>query len=105
MLDPQGRKEIVTTVRKLNSTKGITVVYITHYMEEALLADRIIVMGEGKIRMQGTPREVFSHVRELYTLGLETPLAAKVAADLRQAGLKLQQGIITNEELAESICR
>lgn len=105
MLDPQGRKEIVTTVRKLNSTKGITVVYITHYMEEALLADRIIVMGEGKIRMQGTPQEVFSHVRELYTLGLETPLAAKVAADLRQAGLKLQQGIITNEELAESICR
>ncbi|CAK7013656.1 energy-coupling factor transporter ATPase [uncultured Phascolarctobacterium sp.] len=105
MLDPQGRKEIVTTVRKLNSTKGITVVYITHYMEEALLADRIIVMGEGKIRMQGTPQEVFSHVRELYALGLETPLAAKVAADLRQAGLKLQQGIITNEELAESICR
>lgn len=105
MLDPQGRKEIVTTVRKLNSTKGITVVYITHYMEEALLADRIIVMGEGKIRMQATPQEVFSHVRELYTLGLETPLAAKVAADLRQAGLKLQQGIITNEELAESICR
>lgn len=105
MLDPQGRKEIVTTVRKLNRTKGITVVYITHYMEEALLADRIIVMGEGKIRMQGTPQEVFSHVRELYALGLETPLAAKVAADLRQAGLKLKQDIITNEELAESICR
>ncbi len=105
MLDPQGRKEIVTTVKKLNREKGITVVYITHYMEEALQADRIIVMGEGKIQMQGTPKEVFSHVRELYTLGLEAPLAAKVADDLRQSGLGLQQGIITNEELAESICR
>ncbi|WP_455654652.1 energy-coupling factor transporter ATPase [Phascolarctobacterium sp.] len=105
MLDPQGRKEIVTTVKKLNREKGITVVYITHYMEEALQSDRIIVMGEGKIQMQGTPKEVFSHVRELYTLGLEAPLAAKVADDLWQSGLDLQQGIITNEELAESICR
>lgn len=105
MLDPQGRKEIVTTVKKLNREKGITVVYITHYMEEALQADRIIVMGEGKIKMQGTPQEVFSHVSELYALGLEAPLAAKVAADLRQSGLELQQGIITNEELAESLCR
>ena len=105
MLDPQGRKEIVTTVKKLNREKGITVVYITHYMEEALQADRIIVMGEGKLKMQGTPKEVFSHVRELYALGLEAPLAAKIADDLRQSGLNLQQGIITNEELAESICR
>ena len=99
MLDPQGRKEIVTTVKKLNREKGITVVYITHYMEEALQADRI------KLKMQGTPKEVFSHVRELYALGLEAPLAAKIADDLRQSGLNLQQGIITNEELAESICR
>ncbi len=105
MLDPQGRKEIVTTVKRLNKEKGITVIYITHYMEEALQADRIIVMGEGKIRMQGTPKEVFSRVRELHTLGLEAPLAAKIAADLRQAGLKLPHEIITNEELAESICR
>lgn len=105
MLDPKGRKEIVGTVKKLNQEKGITVVYITHYMEEALQADRIIVMGEGQIRMQGRPCEVFSHVQELYALGLEAPIAAKVAADLRQAGMKLQQGIITNEELAESICQ
>lgn len=89
----------------MNREKGITVVYITHYMEEALQADRIIVMGEGKLKMQGTPKEVFSHVRELYALGLEAPLAAKIADDLRQSGLNLQQGIITNEELAESICR
>ena len=71
-------------------------------MEEALQADRIIVMGEGKLKMQGTPKEVFSHVRELYALGLEAPLAAKIADDLRQSGLNLQQGIITNEELAEA---
>ena len=67
----------------MNREKGITVVYITHYMEEALQADRIIVMGEGKLKMQGTPKEVFSHVRELYALGLEAPLAAKIADDLQ----------------------
>lgn len=105
MLDPQGRQEIVATVKKLNRAKGITVVYITHYMEEALLADRIVVMAAGKIMMQGTPQEVFSHVRELVALGLEAPLAARVAEDLRQDGLALPQGIITNEELAASICR
>lgn len=105
MLDPQGRQEIVATVKKLNKEKGITVVYITHYMEEALEADRIIVMGEGKIKMQGSPKEIFSKVDELVDLGLEAPLAAQVAADLRVAGLELPKGIITNEELAENICR
>lgn len=105
MLDPQGRKEIVATVKKLNKEKGITVVYITHYMEEALMADRIIVMSEGRIKMEGTPPEVFSHVYELQGLGLEAPLAAQIAVDLRRDGLKIPEGIITNEELAESICR
>ena len=105
MLDPSGRKEVISVLHELNEKENVTIILITHYMEEALQADRIIVMGEGKLKMQGTPKEVFSHVRELYALGLEAPLAAKIADDLRQSGLNLQQGIITNEELAESICR
>ena len=76
MLDPQGRKEIVGTVRKLNEEKKMTIVYITHYMVEALAADRVVVMEKGHIRFMGTPREVFSRVDELEALGLEAPLAA-----------------------------
>lgn len=79
MLDPRGRKEIVATVKKLNKEKNITVIYITHKMEEALLADRIVVMKQGKIAMQGAPEEVFGRVEEIKALGLEAPLAAEVA--------------------------
>ena len=103
MLDPKGRKEILSTVRKLNREQHITVVYITHYMTEAMQADRVIVMGDGRIKFQGTPREVFSRVEELEKLGLEAPLAAKFAFELRKSGVKLPQGIITNEELAEAL--
>ena len=100
MLDPKGRKEILSTMLRLNKEKKITVVYITHFMVEAMLADRVVVMSEGKIRFQGTPREVFSRVEELEQLGLEAPLAAKVAFELRKSGMKLPKEIITNEELA-----
>ena len=103
MLDPQGRKEIVGTVRKLNKEKHITVVYITHNMVEAIHADRVVVMKKGRILFQGTPQEVFSRVEELEELGLEAPLAAKVAFELRKAGMKLPQGIITNEDLAQAL--
>lgn len=105
MLDPQGRKEIVSTVQKLNKEKNITIVYITHYMVEALAADRVVVMEKGHIRFMGTPREVFSRVEELESLGLEAPLAAKVASELRKSGVKLPSGIITNEELAQALCQ
>ena len=105
MLDPQGRKEIVSTVQKLNKEKQITIVYITHYMVEALTADRVVVMDKGHIRFMGTPREVFSRVDELETLGLEAPLAAKVASELRKSGVKLPGGIITDEELAQALCQ
>ena len=105
MLDPQGRAEIVSTVKKLNKEKQITIVYITHYMEEALQADRVVVMGAGHIQFMGTPKEVFSRVQELESLGLEAPLAAKVAHELRKAGAKLPKDIITEEELAEALCR
>lgn len=103
MLDPKGRKEILSTVRKLNREQHITVVYITHFITEAMQADRVIVMGDGRIKFQGTPRDVFSRVEELEKLGLEAPLAAKFAFELRKSGVKLPQGIITNEELAEAL--
>ena len=103
MLDPKGRKEILNTMRKLNREQHITVVYITHFMTEALLADRVIVMSKGKIVFQGTPKEVFSRVDELEKQGLEAPLAAKVAFELRKSGAKLPPGIITNEELAAAL--
>ena len=105
MLDPRGRIEIVNTVKKLNREKNITVVYITHYMEEAMQADRIIAMEHGVIKMQGKPEEIFTKVKELHALGLETPLAAQAAFDLRQKGIKLADGIISNEELTEELCR
>ena len=103
MLDPKGRKEILNTMRKLNREQHITVVYITHFMTEALLADRVIVMSKGKIGFQGTPKEVFSRVDELEKQGLEAPLAATVAFELRKSGAKLPPGIITNEELAAAL--
>ncbi|PWM78328.1 MAG: energy-coupling factor transporter ATPase [Phascolarctobacterium sp.] len=105
MLDPRGRSEIVSTVKKLNREKKITVVYITHYMEEAMQADRIIAMEQGKIKMEGTPEEIFARVNELHAMGLETPVAAQVAFDLRQKGVKLPQGIISDERLTEELCR
>lgn len=105
MLDPRGRIEIVNTVKKLNREKNITVVYITHYMEEAMQADRIIAMEHGVIKMHGKPEEIFTKVKELHALGLETPLAAQAAFDLRQEGIKLADGIISNEELTEELCR
>lgn len=105
MLDPRGRIEIVNTVKKLNREKNITVVYITHYMEEAMQADRIIAMEHGVIKMQGRPEEIFTKVKELHALGLETPLAVQAAFDLRQKGIKLVAGIISNEELTEELCR
>lgn len=105
MLDPQGRQEIVRTVKKLNKEKGITIVYITHYMTEALEADRVVVMEKGHIRFSGTPHEVFSRVDELEKVGLEAPLAAKIASELCKSGIKLPKEIITDEELAEVLCR
>ena len=104
MLDPKGRREIMDTMLKLNKEQHITVVYITHFMTEAMQADRVIVMNDGNILFQGTPKEVFSRVDELEKIGLEAPLAAKFACELRKNGVKLPQGIITNEELAAALC-
>ncbi|MDR7867708.1 MAG: energy-coupling factor transporter ATPase [Sporomusaceae bacterium] len=105
MLDPQGRGEVLATVVRLNKAEGITVVYITHFMEEAVAADRVVVLDGGKVALTGRPAEVFSRVAELKAFGLDAPLAADVAARLRAAGLEVPAGIITDEELAVALCR
>lgn len=105
MLDPRGREEVMQTVRALHDKRGMTVVYITHFMEEAAQADRILVMIQGELVMDGTPREVFADVDRLKELGLDVPVAAEVAHDLRAAGIPLREDIITDEELGEALCQ
>ncbi len=101
MLDPQGRSDIMATVRRLNRERGITVVHITHHMEEAALADRIIVMSEGRIAMQGTPKEVFSQVEQLRELRLEVPQSAELCEQLTALGFEMPRGVISAQECAE----
>lgn len=105
MLDPQGRLEVLNTVHRLNKEEKITVVHITHFMEEAVLADRVVVMEQGSIALQGKPAAVFSQVKRLKDMGLDVPVSAEVADYLRQQGLQLSDGIITDEELAVALCR
>lgn len=103
MLDPNGRKEVIRTVHGLNKSEHVTVVLITHYMEEVIGADKVIVMDQGKIVMQGTPREVFSHVEELKRYRLDVPQATLVAHELQKAGINLPNGILSNEELTAAL--
>ena len=105
MLDPNGRKEVIRTVRELNRKEHVTVLLITHYMEEVIHADKVIVMDQGKIVMQGTPREVFSHVDELKSYRLDVPQATLVAYELKKAGVELPDGILTNEELVDALMK
>ena len=103
MLDPNGRKEVIRTIRQLNQAEGVTVLLITHYMEEAIDADRIIVMDDGKIVMDGKPKEIFSRVRELKTYGLDVPQATELAFELKEAGMPLSDGILSREELVKEL--
>lgn len=103
MLDPNGRKEVIRTIRQLNQEEGITVLLITHYMEEAIDADRIIVMDDGKIVMDGKPKEIFSRVRELKAHGLDVPQATELAFELKEAGMPIPDGILSREELVEKL--
>ena len=105
MLDPQGRSHVLSLVKELNREKNITILMVTHHMEEVLLADRVIVMDEGKIAADGTPKEVFSQVEMLKELGLEVPPAAELAYKLRKEGVPIRDQIITKEELVEELCR
>ena len=104
MLDPVGRQEVMEAVCRLYREEGITVVYITHFMEEAVAAGRVIVMEAGRIILDGTPDAVFDHVDEIRAMGLDVPVAADVAAHLRRQGMELPSGIITNEGLANALC-
>ena len=105
MLDPSGRKEVLETIRRLNRKKGITVVWITHFMEEAALADRVLVVTDGEIRLSGTPAEVFDRVEEMREMHLDVPHMTSLAGELRAAGMPLKPGILTVEELAEEVER
>ena len=103
MLDPNGRKEVIRAVRALNDVEEITVILITHYMEEIIHADRAIVMDEGKIAMEGTPREIFSQVEKLKSLRLDVPQVTLLAHELKQNGVPLPYGILTTEELVTAL--
>ena len=105
MLDPSGRKEVVDTILKLNKEEGKTVIHITHFMDEATNADRIIVMDEGKIKMQGKPREIFSKVEELNALGLDVPQMTELSYELNKEGINMRADILTVEEMVEELCQ
>lgn len=104
MLDPNGRKEVIDTVRELNRKEHVTVILITHYMEEVVVADKVYVMDKGHIVMRGTPRQIFSRVEELKKLRLDVPQVTELAWELKKAGVDLPDGILTIDELVEALC-
>lgn len=103
MLDPVGRREVIKTLHQLNKEKGITIVLITHYMNEAIKADKIFVMDKGKLAMQGTPKEIFSRVDEIKGYGLEVPQVTELGYMLKKSGLDIEDGILTVDQLLELI--
>ena len=105
MLDPVGRKEVIRAVRALNDVEKITVILITHYMEEAIYADRIYVMDKGSIVLEGEPHEVFEQVERLEQLSLSVPEATKMAHELRRKGVPLKEGIISEDELVSELMK
>lgn len=105
MLDPSGRREVMETVQRLHEEEGMTVVLITHFMEEALRGDRVIVMEKGKTVMEGTPREVFTQVETLKGIGLDVPPMTELAHRLRKHGIELNESLMTVEEMVEELCR
>lgn len=105
MLDPNGRKSVIQTARKLNQEEGITIILITHYMEEVIEANHIFVMDKGRIVMQGAPKEIFSQVETLKELRLDVPQATLLAYELQKKGIRLPDGILSNEELVRELCQ
>ena len=103
MLDPSGRKDVICAIRGLNDVEGVTVILITHYMEEIIHADKVFIMDDGKVAMQGTPKEIFSQVEKLQELRLNVPQVTLLAEALKQRGIALPDGIVTKEELAEAL--
>lgn len=105
MLDPVGRKQVIQTIRELNQKQGVTIILITHFMEEVVNADKVFVMDKGKIVMEGKPREIFSRVDELKSYHLSVPQMTELAYELAQEGLQISAGILTREELLEELCQ
>ena len=105
MLDPIGRNEVIDTIKDINKKDGITIVLITHYMEEAIEADRIVVMDRGKEVLQGTPREIFSQVEKMKETGLDVPQITELAYELSNEGLKIRTDILTIDELVKALCQ
>ena len=105
MLDPSGRKEVINNIKELNKDHNITIVLITHYMDEAAQADRIIVVDDGQIRMEGTPREVFSKVDVMKKIGLDVPQVTELAYELRKEGIDISTEILNIDEMVDAICQ
>lgn len=104
MLDPKGRKEVMDTIHELNKKEGITIVLITHFMEEAVTADHILVIDKGVLKMEGTPREIFSQADKVTEIGLDVPVPADLARRLRKKGMTVSEKCMTDEELGEALC-
>lgn len=105
MLDPSGRREVIKTIKDINKTYGITIILITHFMEEAAEADRIIVMDQGNLVMEGTPREIFSEVATMKKIGLDVPQMTELAYELRESGINISADILTIEEMVDKLCQ
>lgn len=105
MLDPSGRKEVIRTIKDVNKEYGITIILITHYMEEAVEADRIVVMDEGKVKLEGAPKEVFSNVPLMKKIGLDVPQVTELAYELRNCGIDIKNDILTINEMVDELCR
>lgn len=105
MLDPNGRKEVIDTITRLNKEEGVTVILITHYMEEVIGADKVYVMDQGSVVMEGSPKEVFTRVEELKQYRLDVPQVTLLAEELKESGLALSDGILTIDELVDEICQ
>ena len=105
MLDPQGRKEVLEVVKKLNKEKGVTVINITHYMDEVVDADRVVVMDKGRIVMEGTPKEIFARRDDLNLIGLETPISVRIKDKLNKLGIVIDGDAMTRDGLLEGVCK
>ena len=105
MLDPVGRRDIFNLARRLNRDEGVTIIWITHFMDEAVQADRVCVMEDGKLQLSGTPREVFANVERVLQFGLDVPEMMKLAAKLKKAGLNIETDTLTVDEMAVELCR
>lgn len=105
MLDPHGRADVMRVLHELNRKEGVTVILITHYMEEVIDADRVFVMDEGKVVMEGTPRQIFSRVEELKQLRLDVPQVTELAYELSRSGISIRSGILTNQELIDELMK